>query len=172
MDTLLQKRRIMMEHSEWKGDFIGEDTPGINISETYLKESGGSWRVYNDASTSVRIPITPGATYRLHLDENFSSGIYMAALVDTDTMPSSNTTVNTYYQLGQRGYLISGRTEWNGHANQLDVCNDVVFKIEKSDDPNVKNLKYLVIQVSGINWSTSTESQRYALFNHIYLQKK
>ena len=166
------KRRIMLEHSEWKGDAIGEDTPGISIHEAYMKDSTGKWIKYSDASTSVRIPITPGAVYRLHLDDDFRSGIYMVGLVNTDTVPTAGTSVNTYSQLGQRGYLISGRTEWNHVENQKDVCNDVVFKIEKSTSPSVPDIKYLVIQVSGLNWTTHTTSELYKLFNHIYLQKR
>ena len=42
MDTLLMKRRMMMEHSEWKGDAIGENTPGISIYQAYMKSSGGT----------------------------------------------------------------------------------------------------------------------------------
>lgn len=118
---------------------------------------GTTWSYYEDASSSIRIPIKPNIEYKLYWDSGGSSSIYRVAFVKTDTVPSSEIiTVPTYKSDGTSGVEFRSNTQ---------TYPSYVFKVTDN------TIKYLVVQIAGLNepWSTGDFSGLWSRISHLHL---
>lgn len=118
---------------------------------------GTTWSYYEDASSSIRIPIKPNIEYKLYWDGNYSDSIYRVAFVKTNDVPSSgNRTVATYKANGTSG------TEFRSNTQTYP---SYVFKVTDN------TIKYVVIQIGGSNtpWATGNFSILWDRISHLHL---
>lgn len=118
---------------------------------------GTTWSYYEDASSSIRIPIKPNIEYKLYWDGDYSDSIYRVAFVKTNDVPSSgNRTVATYKANGTSGVEFRSNTQ---------TYPSYVFKVTDN------TIKYMVIQIGGSNtpWATGNFSILWNRISHLHL---
>lgn len=114
------------------------------------------WAYYNDASSTIRIPIKPNTQYKLYWDDGYSVRIYNLGFVKTDTKPVSGRQVSVYKSDGTSG------AEFRSNSQTYPTY---VFTVTDS------SIKYMVIQIPGSNegWQTGNLSYVWNSISHLHL---
>lgn len=143
----------------WQGDGIAEGDGTWH--RVYINVSSSSWNYYEDASSSIRIPIQSGQ-YRLYWDETDTSAvgvIFRVGFVKTDTIPSPGTPMQLYKADGTTGLEVASSPQ-NAQTVELEVSG--------------AGINYMIIQISGSNiaWSSGDFSEVWARISHLHLQTR
>ena len=115
------------------------------------------WRYYDDASSSIRIPIKSNITYKLYWDNNYVD-LFRVGFVKTDNTPTYGNPVQLYKSNGSTGYELYSK----GASTR-----SITFTV--SDD----TIKYIIIQVTGElePWTNGDFSALWNRISHLHLEQ-
>lgn len=121
------------------------------------RENPERWQYFEDASSSIRIPVKPDVEYKLYWDGTISDSIYRVGFVKTDRVPVlGNIYVDVYKSDGTPGAEFRSNTQ---------TYPSYVFKVTDN------TIKYLVIQIGGADtpWATGDFSRLWSKISHLHL---